>query len=241
MTDQLIGPGPVQPGRMWCGHCKAECGTSCGVYFDVPNDFHATRILIGKLFCCKHCVVLANDKGTRIPKPISELDDHEAIELARTKVVGDLRPHLLDMVRRLQRSEAYRAWADQRAREYVKQINRLRGGTHDFPKIVCLCGSTRFKDAFLDAAREETLAGSIVLSVGFFSHADVGGHKEELLGQGPARALDELHLRKIDLADEILVINVGGYVGSSTANEIRYAKSQGKSVRYREPVEENAS
>jgi hypothetical protein len=77
------------------------------------------------------------------------------------------------------------------------------------PKIVCLCGSTRFKEAFERANREETLSGKIVLSVGMF------GHSEGLDMSGPVKAmLDRLHLCKIDLADEVLVLNVGGYVGA---------------------------
>lgn len=72
----------------------------------------------------------------------------------------------------------------------------------DRPRIVCLCGSTRFGDAYRDALRDETLAGKIVLSVGLL------GHQEGLDMTGPVKAmLDELHLRKIDLADEVLVLN----------------------------------
>ena len=72
--------------------------------------------------------------------------------------------------------------------------------------IVCLCGSTRFKEAFLKAGQEEALAGRIVVTVEIFGHFDGIEHSE-----GEKAALDELHLRKIDLADEILVINVGRY------------------------------
>lgn len=97
------------------------------------------------------------------------------------------------------------------------------------PTIVCLCGSTRFEDAYIRAARDETLAGKIVLTVGLF------GHKEGLDMSGPTKQmLDCLHLRKIDLADEILVLNVGGYVGESTRREIEYAMANGKRVRFLE-------
>jgi hypothetical protein len=100
----------------------------------------------------------------------------------------------------------------------------------DTPRIVCLCGSTRFADAYLAAQRDETLAGRIVLSVGLL------GHREGLDMAGSVKAaLDKLHLRKIDLADEILVLNVGGYVGESTAREIIYARANGKPVRWLEP------
>lgn len=99
------------------------------------------------------------------------------------------------------------------------------------PLRVCLCGSTRFREAFEQAMRTETLAGKIVLSTG-----GIYGHQEAMDMGGPVKAmLDELHLRKIDLADEVLVLNVGGYVGESTRREIAYARSLGtKSIRWLE-------
>lgn len=97
------------------------------------------------------------------------------------------------------------------------------------PRIVCLCGSTRFKDTFIGANRTETLLGNIVLTVGMF------GHEEGLDMNGRIKQrLDELHKRKIDLADEILVLNVGGYIEESTRSEIEYALRHGKAVRYLE-------
>lgn len=102
--------------------------------------------------------------------------------------------------------------------------------TRERPTVVTLCGSTRFKDEFERAARDETLAGRIVLTVGMF------GHREGLDMAGPVKAgLDELHLRKIDISDEILVLNVGGYVGESTRREIAYAERTGKAIRYLAP------
>lgn len=99
------------------------------------------------------------------------------------------------------------------------------------PTVVCLCGSTRFKDAFEKAAREETLSGKIVLTVGLFGHLeglDMSGDTKKML--------DNLHLRKIDLADEILVLNVDGYIGQSTSREIQYATSHNKNIRYLESL-----
>lgn len=94
------------------------------------------------------------------------------------------------------------------------------------PRIVCLCGSTRFADAFRQANLEQTVAGHIVLSIG----CDM-----KTLGEVASKAdLDELHKRKIDLADEILVLNVGGYIGESTRSEIEYALQNGKPVRWLE-------
>lgn len=104
------------------------------------------------------------------------------------------------------------------------------------PTIVCLCGSTRFSQAFQNANLRETLAGRIVLSIGcdMRNDADIFGHlPADELTAIKAR-LDELHLRKIDLADEILVLNVNGYIGQSTARELAYARQQGKRVRFLE-------
>jgi hypothetical protein len=104
------------------------------------------------------------------------------------------------------------------------------------PTIVCLCGSTRFSQAFRDANLRETLAGKIVLTIGcdMRSDADVFGHlPDDELGAIKA-ALDELHLRKIDLADEVLILNVQGYIGQSTHRELTYAREKGKRVRFLE-------
>ncbi|MGH9968460.1 MAG: hypothetical protein ACREBG_11615 [Pyrinomonadaceae bacterium] len=97
------------------------------------------------------------------------------------------------------------------------------------PKIVCLCGSTKFKDAFEAATWVRTQQGEIVLSVGCFMHSDSRSISAE-----QKIALDELHKRKIDLADEVLVLNVAGYIGSSTRSEIEYAEAHGKPVSYLE-------
>jgi dienelactone hydrolase len=97
----------------------------------------------------------------------------------------------------------------------------------DRPRVVVLCGSTRFKTDFEATNRTLTLAGHIVLAPGVFGHAD---------GIQPTdaekTALDELHLRKIDLADEVIVVSPGGYIGDSTRSEIAYAERIGKPVGY---------
>lgn len=95
------------------------------------------------------------------------------------------------------------------------------------PTIVCLCGSTRFSEEFHQANLSETLDGKIVLTIGCDFKSD------DALGLEPAdkQRLDELHLRKIDLADEVLILNVGGYIGSSTRRELDYAIAQGKRIR----------
>lgn len=106
----------------------------------------------------------------------------------------------------------------------------------DKPIVVCLCGSTRFSQAFRDANLKETLDGKIVLSIGCDMRSDTdifGNLPEEELAEIKSR-LDELHLRKIDLADEVLILNVGGYIGLSTIRELNYARGLGKHVRYLE-------
>ena len=96
--------------------------------------------------------------------------------------------------------------------------------------IITLCGSTRFKEQFLEAQKRLTLEGNIVISVGLFGHSG----DEEVWAPGTKEMLDDMHKRKIDLADAIYVINVGGYIGASTRSEIEYAKATGKEVLYLE-------
>ena len=97
-------------------------------------------------------------------------------------------------------------------------------------KVITLCGSTRFKDTFMEVQKRLTLQGCIVISVGLFGHAG----DEEVWTEGTKEMLDDMHKRKIDMADEIFVINVDGYIGSSTRSEIEYARKTGKPVRYLE-------
>lgn len=106
-------------------------------------------------------------------------------------------------------------------------------------KVITLCGSTRFKDEFMEAQKRLTLAGNIVISVGLFGHAgdaEVWENMDEGTLTKTKEMLDDMHKRKIDMADEIFVINVGGYIGTSTRSEIEYAKMTGKTVRYLEDV-----
>lgn len=111
-------------------------------------------------------------------------------------------------------------------------------------KVITLCGSTRFKDAFIEAQKRLTLEGSIVISVGLFGHSGDSevweGMSEDTLTE-TKRMLDDMHKRKIDMADEIYVINVGGYIGESTRSEIDYAAAAGKGIRYLEPPGEHQS
>jgi hypothetical protein len=97
-------------------------------------------------------------------------------------------------------------------------------------KVITLCGSTRFKEHFLEVQKKLTLEGNIVISVGMFGHAG----DEEALQYEVKAMLDRQHLAKIDLADEIFVINVDNYIGDSTRKEIEYAKAKGKHVGFLE-------
>ena len=106
-----------------------------------------------------------------------------------------------------------------------------------FPKIVCLCGSTRFSEAFKAANLRETVSGNIVLSIGCDTKSDADLLALGQLTPEAKEGLDQLHKRKIDLADEILVLNVGGYIGDSTRSEIEYAQKMNKSIRLLEQAE----
>ena len=97
--------------------------------------------------------------------------------------------------------------------------------------VITLCGSTRFKDQFLEAQKRLTLAGNIVISVGLFGHSG----DDEVWTEGTKEMLDDVHKRKIDMADRIYVINVNGYIGSSTRSEIEYARKKGKQALFLEP------
>ncbi len=96
--------------------------------------------------------------------------------------------------------------------------------------VITLCGSTRFKEKFLEVQKRLTLSGNIVISVGLFGHSG----DDEVWTEGMKEMLDDMHKRKIDMADGIFVINVGGYVGQSTRSEIEYALKNGKTVEYLE-------
>lgn len=105
------------------------------------------------------------------------------------------------------------------------------------PRIVCLCGSTRFDKAYVEACERLSYKGEIVLSVGLFGHAV--GRMRELGEGGMKKNLDKLHFRKIELSDYILVLNVGGYIGKSTAREILYARHCDRGIEYLEPCQHN--
>ena len=104
-------------------------------------------------------------------------------------------------------------------------------------KVITLCGSSRFKEDFFKVQKDLTLKGNIVISLGLFGYSgdnEVWENMDEGTLTNTKKMLDDMHKRKIDMADEIFVVNVGGYIGESTKSEIEYAKIHGKKVNYLE-------
>ncbi|MFD2444163.1 hypothetical protein ACFSO7_09255 [Bacillus sp. CGMCC 1.16607] len=94
-------------------------------------------------------------------------------------------------------------------------------------QVITLCGSTKFKNQFREAEASLTLQGNIVISLGFFEQSEgIELTKEQ------EKLFEDLHYRKIDISDEIFVIDVNGYIGTSTKKEIEYAKRKEKVIRY---------
>lgn len=115
-------------------------------------------------------------------------------------------------------------------RNRIKPIDEWK----DKYAVVTLCGSTKFKDDFIRVQEELTVMGTIVISVGIFGHAD--NRYSDVITDEIKIMLDDMHKRKIDMADYIYVINTGGYIGSSTRSEIEYAEKTGKPVFYMIPL-----
>jgi hypothetical protein len=105
------------------------------------------------------------------------------------------------------------------------------------PKIICLCGSSRFVAEMAVLAwtleRDEDV---IVLSLHFLPawYTQQEDHQAEF--EEVEDKMNALHLKKIDLADEVMIINIGGYIGRDTKREIRYAQKHGKPVIFLEKV-----
>jgi hypothetical protein len=105
------------------------------------------------------------------------------------------------------------------------------------PKVICFCGSTRFAQWFMIKRWEMEKQGIITLGInilpdGYFEGENHHGAEQE----GVKHILDELHKRKIDLSDEVFILNVGGYIGESTRSELEYAQQIGKTIKYLEPI-----
>ena len=104
-------------------------------------------------------------------------------------------------------------------------------------KVICLCGSTRFTDQMLIKQWELTKEGNLVLGWCALPDSYYPGEDKTHIGdqEGVKEIVDAVHFQKIDLADEVLIINIGGYIGKSTRNELSYALSLNKTVNYIEP------
>ena len=105
-------------------------------------------------------------------------------------------------------------------------------GKLDRPRIVCLCGSTRFAQAFEKANLDESLNGKIVLSVCCMTQSNE--ELQKVITPERKRRLDYLHLEKIRLSDEVLILNIDGYVGESTFGEFLFAYGLGKTIAFLE-------
>ncbi len=152
------------------------------------------------------------------------------LEQERNEALGEAAGHKESLMGALERNLRLAEYCGEGERE----VGRLRG-RFTVP-IVCLCGSTRFSDAFRKANLKETLAGKIVLSIGCDMRTDdeIFGHLPEDELERIKKELDELHFRKIELADEVLILNVGGYIGYSTGRELAHARKLGKKIRFLE-------
>lgn len=126
-----------------------------------------------------------------------------------------------------------RAWMVYKANlNDIRMEQRIR--LPDQPEIVTICGSTKFKEEFMEAANKLTEEGRMFFTCGTFSHADTGKSPEEHLGVEGKAARDDLHKRKIDASEAIYVVSRDGYFGSSTKSEIDYAILNGKRVEWLE-------
>ena len=99
-------------------------------------------------------------------------------------------------------------------------------------KVITLCGSTKFEAEFAEVNQRLTMGGCVVISLGMFRLPDLPGYDWTADCSDLKGRLGALHLQKIRMADEVYVVDPGGYVGESTRREIAYAESLGKSVRY---------
>ena len=99
-------------------------------------------------------------------------------------------------------------------------------------KVITLCGSTKFEADFAQVNQRLTMEGFVVISLGMFSLPDLPGYDWTADSSDPKGRLAGVHFRKIRMADEVYIVDPGGYVGESTRREIAYAESLGKPIRY---------
>ncbi len=175
---------------------------------------------------------MATDRITRI-KEMEEIYDRVRKELAALKEYEEsglwLQDYEADERGEIPRDLKRGVLSQDGLDEVFDEAEELGLKRRRYP-VVTLCGKMCIRDRFMEAQKRLTLEGYIVISVGLFGHSG----DDEVWTEGTKEMLDDMHKRKIDMADSIYVINVGGYIGSSTRSEIDYALAHGKDVRYLE-------
>lgn len=128
--------------------------------------------------------------------------------------------------------DAKAAWIEraQAAESRVVELEARRAG----PKIITLCGPTRFTSEMLKEAWRLTIAGVIVIHWNILESKEAFSHGAEAAGGNVKEIVDGLYLHKVAMADEVRVINVGGYIGESTRAELRHARKLGKPITWLE-------
>lgn len=96
-------------------------------------------------------------------------------------------------------------------------------------KIITLCGSMQFKNKMIEIAAKLELEGNIVIQCIYFP-------QNKILSNFELELLSKLHYKKIEISDAIYIVNVDGYIGEATKNEIEYARSLNKEILSLEPL-----
>ncbi len=174
------------------------------------------------------------DCGTLMPTHEDLIVAYQILKLlvkSREELIKARRRYLYENWKKINKS-----WSIESVTEEVDWFLSQGLIQSEFPKIVCLCGSTRFTPLMMMMEWEYAKQG--ILTLGWFVKPTRTDEPTDHLAEheGLEKVFDELHKRKIDLADEVLILNVGGYIGDSTRSEIAYAKSKNKPVRYLEPL-----
>lgn len=191
---------------------------------------------------------LAADPLNVVQTAVVYLQGHQAglaavKEIKAREMAGYINSELADMAQQLAEQYPLKVkQIEEQARQIAGLKAQLAALTGERPPIVCLCGSTRFWRTFQEASLQETLTGKIVLSIGAASGTDdqhFGNLPREKYDRVKAD-LDALHCEKIRLADEVLILNCGGYIGESTGGELALARQLGKVVRFWEATDGEA-
>lgn len=175
-------------------------------------------------------------------EPVAREDLNELIE-SYVMASGNCARAVVKNALDIDRFEDEVAYARQEMRDALDRLYAERGDQGEpptreepRPNIVCLCGSSRFIERFAVMMWEFEKEGRIALGLHYLPQSYTTKESHQAEHEGVAEAMDELHLRKIDLADTVFVINVGGYIGDSTRREIAYAEKAGKPIAYLETL-----